>query len=63
MSEDKNYEDMSHGARIAEKVFIWSAYSDQTKDLKPSEIKEILTPIFGDEIIKEVMDYFKKPAK
>ncbi len=53
------YDNLSYGAKVAERVFQWSAFSQQTQDLKPSEIKEHLTPIFGEEIIKEVMDYYK----
>ena len=54
------YKKLSHGAKIVEKVFQWSAFSDLTKDLTPGEIKNHLTPIFGKKIIDEVMEFYKK---
>ena len=58
MSEFINPE-LSYGAKVAHSVLHYAAYSEKCNDMRPSEVVALLLPIFGEEIIKEVMDFYK----
>jgi len=51
--------ELSYGAKIAHSVLQFAAYSGQCDEMRPSEIRALLLPIFGDKIIKEVIDFYK----